>query len=109
MRLAYAIKFVGDMDAAVEFHRDRLGLTLRFQSPDWSEFETGATILALHAASAEHPAGTVQLGFAADDLAAFYAEREARGIVFTQPPTPVHGTNIATFLDPDGAENSLSG
>ena len=26
-RLRYAIKFVGDMDRAVEFHRDTLGLS----------------------------------------------------------------------------------
>ncbi len=50
MRLDYAIKFVGDMDSAVEFYRDALGLPLKFQSPFWSEFETGETTLALHPA-----------------------------------------------------------
>jgi len=42
--LTYVIKFVADMDKAVRFHVDQLGLTLRFQSPEWSEFDTGATI-----------------------------------------------------------------
>jgi lactoylglutathione lyase len=109
MRLSYAIKFVADMDQAVAFHRDKLGLGLRFQSPEWSEFDTGATTLALHSASAEHPAGTVQLGFACDDLDAFYAAREANGITFTSPPTPMHGTSLARFLDSEGAETSVSG
>ena len=32
-----------DMDKAVAFYRDTMGLTLRFQSPGWSEFATGET------------------------------------------------------------------
>jgi hypothetical protein len=32
MRLDYAIKFVGDMDSAVESYRDALGLPLKFIS-----------------------------------------------------------------------------
>jgi catechol 2,3-dioxygenase-like lactoylglutathione lyase family enzyme len=40
-KLSYAIKFVADMDRAVQFYRDTLGLSLKFQSPGWSEFVTG--------------------------------------------------------------------
>jgi len=60
MRLSHLIKFVADMDKAVVFHRDTLGLTLKFQSPGWSEFATGETALALHPAAhgrAWNPAG----------------------------------------------------
>lgn len=109
MRLTYAIKFVADMDKAVAFHRDTLGLPLGFQSPFWSEFETGDTKLALHPASAENPAGAVQLGFGVDSLSDFYARREQLGITFTQPPTEMHGTHISRFRDCEGAEVSLSG
>lgn len=109
MRLAYAIKYVGDMDKAVAFHRDVLGLALRFASPFWSEFDTGATILALHAADADHPPGKVQLGFNCDDLAAFHDAREANGVTFTSAPAPMHGSTIARFLDSEGAETSISG
>jgi lactoylglutathione lyase len=109
MRLNYAIKFVTDMDGAVAFYRDKLGLTLKFHSPFWSEFETGETTLALHPASADNPAGGVQLGLGTDDLDRFHAESEAKGIVFTSPPTEVHGTRIARIRDLDGAEISVSG
>ncbi len=51
MKLSYVIKFVGDMDRAVKFYRDVLGLPLKFESPGWSEFATGETTLALHPAS----------------------------------------------------------
>src|SRR5258705_2854081 len=108
MHLGYAIKYVSDMDKAVAFHRDMLGLDLKFASPFWSEFATGDTTLALHAASDEHPPGSVQLGFASDDLDAFYAARDANGIVFTQPPEMMHGSRIARFHDCEGAETSLS-
>jgi predicted enzyme related to lactoylglutathione lyase len=109
MRLNYAIKFVSDMDAAVAFYRDTLGLKLGFQSPFWTEFETGETKLALHPASEDNPAGTVQLGFGTEDIDGFYAGAAANGLTFTQPPTDMHGTRIARFLDPEGAEISLSG
>lgn len=108
MRLSYAIKYVADMDKAVAFHRDTLGLTLKFASPFWTEFDTGATTLALHPATGDHAAGGVQLGFATEDLAGFYAAREANGLTFTSPPTPIHGVDIARFLDSEGAENSVS-
>ena len=109
MRLNYAIKFVSDMDAAVAFYRDTLGLPLAFESPFWSEFETGETRLALHPASDENPAGSVQLGLGTTDIDNFYAAGQAQGLVFTSPPTDMHGTRIARFRDIDGAEISVSG
>ena len=109
MQLVYAIKYVADMDKAVAFHRDILGLNLSFTSPFWTEFETGGTTLALHAADEVHKPGSVQLGFRAEDLDAFYAAREANGVTFTQEPTAMHGMRIARFRDSEGAETSLSG
>jgi lactoylglutathione lyase len=109
MRLNYAIKFVADMGEAVRFYRDALGLTLRFESPFWSEFDTGETTLALHPASDENPAGTVQLGLSVDDVDRFYDSGRAEGLVFTSPPSDVHGTRIARFRDCEGAEVSVSG
>jgi catechol 2,3-dioxygenase-like lactoylglutathione lyase family enzyme len=109
MRLSYVIKFVSDMDKAIAFYRDTLGLESKFQSPFWSEFNTGETTLALHPASPENPAGSVQLGLGSDDLAGFYGRRGDLGIDFTQPPTDMHGTQIARFRDCEGAEVSISG
>jgi predicted enzyme related to lactoylglutathione lyase len=107
--LAYVIKFVADMDRAIAFHRDTLGLALRFATPQWSEFDTGDVTLALNEASDRNPAGTVQLGFRDADLSATYAGREAAGLTFTTPPEERHGTLLARMLDCDGAEMSLSG
>jgi len=62
-KLSYVIEFVAEMDRAVKFYQDVVGLPLKFQSPEWSEFATGETMLALHPADGGHIAGTVQLGF----------------------------------------------
>lgn len=107
-RLTYVMEMVADMDRAVAFYRDVVGLKLRFQSPGWTEFDTGATTLALHPATTEAPAGTVRIGIGVPDLDAFHRDSSARGVVFTAPPTPLHGRSIARFLDSEGAEVSVS-
>ena len=106
--LSYVIRFVADMGAATRFYRDEVGMTLRFESPDWTEFDTGQTTLALHPATADHPAGAVQLGLAVDDLAAFHAQAAQRGIVCVRPPADEHGVRIARYRDPEGAGFSVS-
>ena len=109
IKLAYAIHFVADMDRAVSFYRDTLGLSLKFSSPGWSEFATGATTLALHPASSENPAGTTHLGFGSADVEAVHRALMAVGVRFTRPPAPEHGITLAEFVDSEGARCSLSG
>ena len=109
LKLAYAIHFVADMDRAVAFYRDTLSLPLKFASPEWTEFATGETTLALHPASAENPAGSTHLGFGTSDVRAFHQAIGARGVRFTKLPEPMHGMTLAEFVDPDGARCSVSG
>jgi lactoylglutathione lyase len=109
MRLSYAIKYVSDMDRAISFYRDKLGLELKFSSPFWTEFSTGDTVLALHPSSELNAAGSVELGFALDNLADFYERRQELGIEFTREPKEMHGLHIAGISDPDGANLSVSG
>ena len=47
-QIDYTMVVVSDMQRSVEFYRDKLGIPLKFQSPDWTEFQTGTTTLALH-------------------------------------------------------------
>jgi catechol 2,3-dioxygenase-like lactoylglutathione lyase family enzyme len=108
-RLSYVISYVDDMDAAIRFYRDEAGFAVRMQSPEWSELETGPTVLALHKASPERPAGTVHIGFGVDDVAAFGKRLEKSGSGFTQPPRQRHGVTLAEFEGPGGAVVSVSG
>lgn len=107
--LTYVIKFVADTDRAVQFHVRQLGLNLRFQSAEWSEFHTGSTALTLHIASAENLAGTCQLGLGVPDIQQLHADATAMGVEFTCPPTDLHGQRIAKLRDVDGAECSVRG
>jgi lactoylglutathione lyase len=81
MKLTYVMKFVSNIDDAVTFYRDTLELPLKSQSPGWSEFATGSTVLAVHPSSERNPPGTVELGFSVDDLQAFHAAMTAKGRV----------------------------
>ena len=83
MKLAYAIKYVADMNRAVKFYRDVLGLQLKFESPEWSEFATGETTLALHPATAKHSAGAVELGFTVTDIQNSHKDLGAKGVRFS--------------------------
>lgn len=108
MKLSYVIKFVADMNRAVKYYRDVLGLQLKFESPDWSEFVTGETRLALHPASAKNPAGAVELGFTVPDIQKFHQDMVAKGVQFSMPPTKQDfGGLLAQFLDSEGAHCSV--
>jgi lactoylglutathione lyase len=110
----YIIVYVSDMTRSVAFYRDVLGLTLKFESPGWSEFITGTSTRALHIASTpaapprtdqkEQRAGRCELGFSVADCDKAHAELSAKGVRFVLPPTAREGEGIklAVGLDPDG-------
>jgi len=108
MQLSYLIEFVADMDKAIAFYRDTLGLPLKFQTTKWTEFATGSTTLALHPASAENPPGTLQAGFTVPDIHQFYGEATAKGVEFVSPPTAQEFGTIAGFRDCEGTVASVS-
>jgi lactoylglutathione lyase len=96
------------MDRTVRFYRDVLDLPLKFQSPGWSEFVTGETILALHPASQKNLAGAVELGFNVPDLEKFHQEMKAKGVQLSMPPTKQDfGGLLAQFVDSEGAHCSV--
>ena len=108
MKLSYVIEFVADMDRAVKFYRDTMGLPLKFQSPGWSEFITGETTLGLHPASDKNAAGKIEMGFHVPDLTKFYDEMRAKGVNFPMPPKKQDfGGMLAQFEDSEGAHVSV--
>ena len=118
-KIDYIMVNVSDMSRSVAYYRDTLGIPLKFESPGWSEFETGASILALHMASspASHggghggpAAGTCSIGFSVSDLDSTVKDLEARGAHFVMPPTDQPGESIrlAVCIDPDGLPISFA-
>lgn len=106
--LNYVIAFVADMDAAVRFYRDTVGLLMRFESPEWSEFDTGETTLALHPANDTTPAGSMQIGLGVPDVRAYHESLMGQGVRFTSEPTEHWGATLAQFVDGDGRTTRVS-
>ena len=109
---------VSDMERSVRFYRDTLGLKLRFQSPDWSEFDLGPNTLALHGGGTPAPppsgkeqlAGRASIGFNVEDLDKVFQDIKSKGARVVMPPTQREGEGIrlAVFLDPDGLPVSFA-
>ena len=109
IELKYIIANVSDLAAAIAFWRDTVGLKLKFETPEWAEFDTGTTRLALQPASPANPAGTWQPGLRVPDLAAKRADLAARGVNVGGAPHEEHGFLLSLFSGPDAAPVSLSG
>ena len=119
-QIDYTMVVVSDMDKSVEFYRDKLGIPLKFQSPEWTEFQTGATTLALHGGGvvrtgsptgdpSKH-AGACSIGFNVENVDETYEQLQAKGIRFVMPPTQREGEGIrlAVAIDPDGLPISFA-
>jgi lactoylglutathione lyase len=107
----YIIVFVSDMQRSTAFYRDTLGLPLKFTSPGWTEFNTGAITIALHMTGGETsaqkeslpPPGNAHIGFMVEDLQSAYEELNARGAFFSLAPQKQNsGAALAVLHDPDG-------
>ena len=115
MRVNYAIVFVTDMPRSVAFYRDVIGLPLRFETPEWTEFATDGATLALHHADAPGPratgepvaAGQCRPGLSAPSLDVFHERMQAHGVRCLQPPKDVFGSRVAQYVDPDGLTISV--
>ena len=116
--LGHAIVFVSDMDRSVKFYRDVLGFSLRFDSPEWSEFDAGQTTLSLHItdrAPAEEtphtssPPGRCQIGLQVEDIDEFHEHLTRQGVsCLRSPMLEDFGTKLAKYADPDGLPFSVS-
>src|SRR3990172_4413433 len=94
----YVIVVVSDMTRSVKSYRDTLGLPLKFESKDWTEFQTGTTTLALHGGGTPPPpsrgadperaiAGACSIGFTVENLQKVFEELTSRGANFALPPS----------------------
>jgi lactoylglutathione lyase len=118
MRINYSIVFVSDMERSVAFYRDVVGISLKFESPGWTEFATDGATLALHKGDAPAPGGKTQgaeqagqcrAGFQVPNLDEFHKRMTEHNVPCVQEPTETFGVRIAQYVDPDGLIFSVSG
>jgi catechol 2,3-dioxygenase-like lactoylglutathione lyase family enzyme len=91
-----------DMERAVAFYRDVLGLSLvRRDGDEWAEFDAGSVRLALHGAADGAPASGTAV-FRVDDLDLARRDLDVRGVAFDAHVGEVGFARFATLRDPDG-------
>jgi lactoylglutathione lyase len=111
----YLILIVADLDRALGFYVDVLGLRLRHRSGDYAQLDTGTTRLALYTRSAmaktlamalDSPPSNApgfEVGFKVTNVEAAFNELIARGAHPVMPPTDrFWGQRTAYLRDPDG-------
>jgi catechol 2,3-dioxygenase-like lactoylglutathione lyase family enzyme len=98
---------VADVDRAVTFYRDRLGLPFLFQYPGMGFMECGGVRLLLGIPEAGQATGPVTIYYRVSDIDAAVEALTERGVVFVSPPHLVHRAEaselwMAALHDPDG-------
>jgi catechol 2,3-dioxygenase-like lactoylglutathione lyase family enzyme len=109
---------VTDVDRALAFYRDRLGLDLVEESPFGCVFRSGPTMLRVTRVDEVRVAPYTVLGWRTDDIFTEVRTLTGRGVVFTRyddlPQDDIgiwhtpSGDRVAWFLDPDGNTLSLT-
>ena len=100
---------VDDMEKAVAFYRDILGLAVKYQSADWAELDAGNMTIALRRYGSG-PEGRPELGvgegativFEVEDMEVTKAELEGQGVRFIGDVFEYGTVTLAAFEDLNG-------
>ena len=105
---------VEDLDQAIQYYRDTLGLKYLFSAPpQMSFFQAGGVRLLVGVPETGQPRerGSI-VYFKVSDIHAVYATLKQRGVRFPSEPKLIHKTAtselwLAEFRDPDGNQLAL--
>ena len=106
--------FVADMDRAVKFYTELLGLELQYRFGNhWASVKApGGLVIGLHPASEINPAGrrgSITIGLSLDEPLEAAVERlKKKGVNFTGPVMDDKQVRFAFFADADGNEMYLN-
>jgi len=104
-KIAYIWYPVTDMDRAIEFYHELLGLTLMFKGEEWSEFNIDGQRLALRkeAGFPEYKDLSIPgVSFLAQPIEQVIATLSQKGVQFFEELKVYPYGKMATFRDPDG-------
>ena len=100
---------VSDMDRALEFYGDTLGLDIEQQEDDWSMVVAGSVRIGLNGRAEEVSGGEggAIIAFATADIEESVSELRAAGVDIAGDVSEHPWGKVATFRDPDGNELQL--
>jgi predicted enzyme related to lactoylglutathione lyase len=98
---------VTDMDRAVTFYRDSLGLDVIEHDGDWSEVTAGDQRIGLNEGESPAGDGGAVIAFGVDDIDSTVEELKGNGVEFTDDVSEHPWGKIAPFKDPDGNDLQL--
>jgi catechol 2,3-dioxygenase-like lactoylglutathione lyase family enzyme len=115
IRPDYVVLIVEELDRALRFYSEVLGLRLGHRSGEYAQFDTGSTRLALYTrramteilgisldAPTTHAPG-FEIGFKVADVDTAFSDLVARGALPAVPPTDrAWGQRTGYVRDPDG-------
>lgn len=103
------ILLVSNMKRSIKFYRDTLGMELKKESKDWTEFSLKGTVIALHPAKTKIKMSKGMLvGFTFSDLESTCKELRKKRVKFYKKLTDEPFGKHAIILDPDGHLLSLA-
>lgn len=104
---------VRDLNASLEFYRDKLGLKVKMQEGQLALLDAGPITLGLslgHVRLAPQVNGATEIVFQVDDVRSSRQALIERGVAFMNEPRQVTPTEWAAhFRDPDGHLLSIFG
>lgn len=104
-KVGAVILLVSDMNNSLKFYRDILGLPIKNQSQEWTEFFSSSTVLAIHPAKAKNRLRTeanMLVGFMVNDLDSTVKELNEKKVKFFKKPKEEPFGKHAIIEDPDG-------
>jgi len=106
-----ATVFVSNMDQAVKFYTDALGMKIQYRAgDDWCSIDAGGgLIIGLHPSGPKSPKpgsrGAISVGLGVTEpIEKVVAELKKRGVVFESDVVDDDPVKLAFFGDPDGNE-----
>ena len=112
-QLCQIVLYVENMERALAFYREFLGVQTLYQSPGWSTFRSGGVVVGLHDGrrlDGGHPHANAVPAFRVDNLkTAVERVKELGGRFRFEEHAAGNGDAYAAFADPDGNEVMLVG
>jgi len=104
-KISAVVLLVSNVKRSVNFYKNILGLPVKRQSKDWTEFFNNGTVLALHPAKKKEKlksGSSMLIGFMVNDLDFSVKQLERKRVKFFKQPKNEPFGKHTIILDPDG-------